>query len=90
MVDSNGLKITAYSVSHDPVDPALGYRIDYKGRSISISGDTIYDKNLVQNSKNVDVLFHESMSLELLDLINKNAKETNNFVADTVTIDILD
>ncbi|MDC3248190.1 MBL fold metallo-hydrolase [Gammaproteobacteria bacterium] len=90
LVDSNGLKITAYSVSHDPVDPALGYRIDYKGRSISISGDTIYDKNLVQNSKNVDVLFHESMSLELLDLINKNAKETNNFVADTVTIDILD
>ena len=90
LVDSNGLKITAYSVSHDPVDPALGYRIDYKGRSISISGDTIYDKNLVQNSKSVDVLFHESMSLELLDLINKNAKETNNFVADTVTIDILD
>ena len=90
LIDNEDLKITAYSVSHDPVDPALGYRIDYKGRSISISGDTIYDQNLVNNSKNVDVLFHESMSLEILDLINANAKATGNMVAEIVTIDILD
>ena len=90
LLDDGNLKITAYSVSHDPVDPALGYRIDYKGRSISISGDTVYDKNLVTNSKDVDVLFHESMSLELLDLINKQAKKTNNYLMDKITIDILD
>ena len=90
LLDEGNLKITAYSVTHDPVDPALGYRIDYKGRSISISGDTTYDKNLVTNSKNVDVLFHESMSLELLDIINKQAKKTNNHVIDKITIDILD
>ena len=90
LIDDGELKITAYSVSHDPVDPALGYRIDYKGRSISISGDTIYDKNLVKYSKNVDVLFHESMSVELLNIINNNAKKTDNFVVDIVTVDILD
>lgn len=90
LVDDGDLKITAYSVSHDPVDPALGFRIDYKGRSISISGDTIYDKNLITYSQDVDVLFHESMSVELLDRINNIAKKTNNFVVDTVTVDILD
>lgn len=90
LIDDEDLKITAYSVSHDPVDPALGYRIDYKGRSISISGDTIYDQNLVNNSKDADVLFHESMSLEILDLINANAKATGNMVAEIVTVDILD
>ena len=90
LIDDGELKITAYSVSHNPVDPALGYRIDYKGRSISISGDTIYDENLVKYSKNVDVLFHESMSVELLNIINNNAKKTNNFVVDIVTVDILD
>ena len=90
LIDEDNLKITAYSVSHDPVEPALGYRIDYKGRSMSISGDTTYDQNLVKNSKNVDVLFHESMSLEILDLINQVAKSNNDFIADTVTIDILD
>jgi len=90
LVDDGDLKITAYSVSHDPVDPALGYRIDYKGRSISISGDTIYDKNLVNNSKNVDVLFHESMSLDLVNLLNKNAKRMGNTMGAKVTIDIQD
>ena len=90
LIDNEDLKITAYSVSHDPVDPALGYRIDYKGRSMSISGDTIYDQNLVNNSKDADVLFHESMSLEILDLINANAKATGNMVAEIVTVDILD
>ena len=90
LVDDGDLKITAYSVSHDPVDPALGYRIDYKGRSVSISGDTIYDKNLIKNSKNVDVLFHEAMSVELLEVINKSAMARGNFVAETVTVDILD
>ena len=90
LIDDGDLKITAYSVSHDPVDPALGYRIDYKGRSISISGDTIYDKNLVNNSKNVDVLFHESMSLDLVNLINKNAQRIGNTMAAKVTIDIQD
>ena len=90
LIDDGNLKITAYSVSHDPVDPALGYRIDYKGRSISISGDTIYDKNLINNSKNVDVLFHESMSLDLVNLINKNAQRIGNTMAAKVTIDIQD
>ena len=90
LIDYGDLKITAYSVSHDPVDPALGFRIDYKGRSISISGDTIYDENLVNNSKNVDVLFHESMSLDLVNLINKNAERIGNTMAAKVTIDIQD
>jgi len=90
LIDDGDLKITAYRVSHDPVDPALGYRIEYKGRSISISGDTIYDENLVKNSKNVDVLFHESMSIDLLNLINKNAERIGNTMAAKVTIDIQD
>ena len=90
LINNGDLKITAYRVSHDPVDPALGYRIEYKGRSISISGDTIYDENLVKNSKNVDVLFHESMSIDLLNLINKNAERIGNTMAAKVTIDIQD
>ena len=34
------LTITAIRVAHDPVSPAFGYRFDYKGRSVVISGDT--------------------------------------------------
>src|SRR5215831_14281706 len=38
--DKGGVKITAFEVDHTPVKPAFGYRIDYAGRSVVLSGDT--------------------------------------------------
>lgn len=58
--------ITAIRMSHAPVDPALGYRIDYKDRSISISGDTIYHEGFAQASENVDIMFHEALDPEMV------------------------
>jgi ribonuclease Z len=40
--DDGGLKVTAIKVHHDPVKPAYGYRFDFNGRSVTISGDTAY------------------------------------------------
>lgn len=60
--DQNGVKITAIRVIHDPVKPAYGYRLDYKGRSIAISGDTIYAPDFVAASKGADVMFHEALN----------------------------
>lgn len=64
--DQGGVKITAFLVNHKPIEPALGYRIDYKGRSMVISGDTIYDENLVTLAKGTDVLFHEALNKEMV------------------------
>ena len=33
LVDEDGLKIEAFSVTHSPVEPAVGYRFTYKGRT---------------------------------------------------------
>src|SRR5271154_5683521 len=38
VLDENGLKVTAFTVDHTPVAPAYGYRFDYKGRSVVVSG----------------------------------------------------
>lgn len=58
--DSGGVKITAFLVDHsDFIDSALGYRIDYAGRSVVISGDTRYCENLVKFAKGADVVIHE-------------------------------
>lgn len=54
-----GIKVTAFLVSHAPVNPAYGYRIDFGERSVVISGDTTYSANLVEHARNVDVLIHE-------------------------------
>jgi ribonuclease Z len=68
--DSGGVKITAFLVDHAPVKPAFGYRIDFAGRSVVLSGDTRPSENLVRYSKGVDLLIHEVVSPEILARLN--------------------
>ena len=56
---NNGVTVTAFLVDHAPVKPAFGYRIDYAGHSVAISGDTKPSDNLVKFAKGVDLLVHE-------------------------------
>jgi len=69
VIHEDGLIVTAFEVVHDPVKPALGYRFDYKGRSLVISGDTSYSENLIEKSRDADVLFHEAQANHMINLI---------------------
>jgi len=68
-----GLTVTAFPVSHDPVRPAYGYRFDYLGRSVAISGDTAKTPALVDAAKGVDVLVHEAEAGHMVDKIGEIA-----------------
>lgn len=57
--EKNGIKVIAFLVDHFPVVPAYGYRIEYKGHSVVISGDTRYCPNLIKFAKGTDLLIHE-------------------------------
>jgi ribonuclease Z len=58
--ERNGVKVTAFLVDHGGLlKPAFGYRVDYAGHSVAISGDTRPNDNLVRHAKGVDVLVHE-------------------------------
>ena len=46
IMDEDGLQITAFEVSHPPIEPAYGYRLDYGGRSLVISGDSLLTEKL--------------------------------------------
>ena len=57
--EREGVRVTAFEVDHgDEIKPAYGYRIDYKGRSVLISGDTRFSENLIRNGMGVDLLVH--------------------------------
>jgi ribonuclease Z len=71
--DHDSVKITAFNVDHGPVRPAFGYRIDYGGRSITISGDTAPSPNLVAMAENTDLLVHEALSPTLVNIIAADA-----------------
>ena len=65
VIYQNGdLKVTAFTVDHAPIKPAFGYRIDYGGHSVVLSGDTRYSENLIHFAKGADVLIHEVIDPE--------------------------
>ncbi len=58
--EKDGVRVTAFEVDHgDAIKPAFGYRIDYEGRSIVISGDTRFNENVIKYGTGVDILVHE-------------------------------
>jgi ribonuclease Z len=57
----NGLSVYAFRVDHRPIEPAYGYRIEYGGRSVVVSGDTSYSENLVRHAAGADLLLHDAM-----------------------------
>ncbi|MDP3492178.1 MAG: MBL fold metallo-hydrolase [Hyphomonadaceae bacterium] len=56
--EKDGVKVTAFLVNHGHVKPAYGYRVDYVGRSVVLSGDTTLAPNLLKEAKGVDLLIH--------------------------------
>lgn len=73
VLEGDGLKVTTFVVDHSPVEPAVGFRFDYKGRSAVISGDTVYAPPLVKASKGADLLVHDALSRGLLKLVEDAA-----------------
>lgn len=74
VLEENGLVVRAFVVDHRPIEPAVGYRFEYKGRSIAVSGDTTPSPSLVAASQGADVLFHEAQANFLVDIIQKEAE----------------
>jgi ribonuclease Z len=62
--NQQGVKVTAFLVDHSPVTPAFGYRIDYRGRSVVLSGDTRVSENLIRFARGADVLVHEVLDAD--------------------------
>ncbi len=88
--EQDGLKVSAFSVDHEPVHPAVGYHFDYKGRSVVISGDTAKSANLEAMSEGVDLLVHEALSRELVGIMNQAAEKNGLSILEKITFDIID
>eukprot|EP00127_Corallochytrium_limacisporum_P004051 Clim_evm100s156 gene=Clim_evmTU100s156 len=49
------LTVQAFRVHHEPVKPAVGYKVTYKGRSVVIGGDSVMTIGLTEACKDADV-----------------------------------
>ncbi|MEO8030945.1 MAG: MBL fold metallo-hydrolase [Gemmatimonadota bacterium] len=60
--EHDGVRVTAFAVDHGEVRPAFGYRIDYQGHAVVLSGDTRPTPNLIRYAQGADLLVHEVVS----------------------------
>jgi ribonuclease Z len=74
--DRDGVRITAFAVDHAPVAPAFGYRVDFNGRSVTISGDTKMSGTLIRAAKGTDLLVHEVLSARMVEAMARGAERT--------------
>jgi ribonuclease Z len=90
LIDDGGLKVTVFRVDHAPVTPAVGYRFDYKDRSVLVSGDTIKSANLQKFAQSVDLLVHEALAPQLVKQLTRGATAAGKKNLAKITRDILD
>ncbi len=88
--EANGLLVTAFAVDHDPVRPAVGYRFEYGGRSLVVSGDTAKSANLEAQAQGVDLLVHEALAPQLVKRLHDAAVAAGRANVAKITNDILD
>lgn len=75
VLEHDGLTISAFEVDHSPASPAVGYRFDYDGRSVVISGDTRKVPAVAAAARGTDVLIHDAMSQSLRKIMVDAARD---------------
>ena len=88
--DDGGVRVSAFRVEHPPIDPAVGYRFDYRGRSVVISGDTKKSAEVERMARDVDLLVHEALSPQLVGILQRAAEANDMEARAKVMADILD
>lgn len=90
LLDDGDLRITAIRVDHAPVDPAFGYRFDYRGRSVALSGDTVFRRAFVDAASGVDVMLHEALQPAMLNVMRAAMRRNGRDNTARILNDILD
>lgn len=73
VLQEDGVIVTAFPVQHSPVFPAVGYRIEYAGRSVFVSGDTAASPSVAQAAAGADLLLHEGLQTVLVSELQQAA-----------------
>jgi ribonuclease Z len=76
--NGGGVRITAFAVDHEPISPAFGYRLDWQGKSVTITGDTAYTPALAAAAKGSDLLVSELLSPRMVKILENSARKSGN------------
>lgn len=88
VLDQGGLVVTAFPVDHAPVAPAFGYRFDYRGRSVVVSGDTLVTDSMRTAARSADLLLHDALSLPIVRALEEGARAAGQLRLAKIMADI--
>ena len=90
ILEDGDLTITAYIAEHQPAEPAVGYRFDYRGRSVVISGDSNVTDKTINISRGADLLLHDALSTPLVTQMARAAETAGLNRMSRIMYDVLD
>lgn len=88
--DADGIVIRTFRVNHDPVEPAVGYRFDYAGRSVLITGDADHSPELVDHARGADIIVHDALAKHMIARVSERLAAHGEARLAQFTRDILD
>ena len=88
--DRNGLKAYAFEVDHFPAKPAVGYRFEYKGNVVVITGDTKKTNTLAKHADKAELFICDALDAEAIGLGAKVASKVNQPLMAKILTDIPD
>lgn len=74
----DGLQVQVFRVDHGPVRPAMGYRFDYGGRSVVISGDTARSEMVARACDGCDLMVHEALNVDMVEVARRTVEASGN------------
>lgn len=90
ILEDGDLKITAYVSEHPPIEPAVGYRFDYRGRSVVISGDSNITDETQRIADGADLLLHDALSLPLVTTMSEALAAAGQTRTSKIVADVMD
>ena len=90
ILEDGDLTVTAYLAEHDPAKPAFGYRFDYRGRSVVVSGDANVTENTRRIAADTDLLLHDALSLPAVTTMANAAQDSGVTRLSKIMNDVLD
>jgi ribonuclease Z len=90
ILDDGDLKITAYATEHPPIEPAVGYRFDYRGRSVVISGDGNVNGDTREIVDDLDLLLHDALSVPTVTALSEALGAAERPRQSKIVADVLD
>jgi ribonuclease Z len=88
--EQDGVVVSAFLTSHEPVEPNVGYRIEYDGKLIVLSGDTVWTSGLLENSRDADLLVAEAMNKGIVEQMEQVGADRGDEFVEITMHDIQD